>query len=53
MNGLGPLISEAVQDAVRRRLAYVVAAVCLLSVLVLDSCTMTGPRRVTSWRGTS
>ena len=39
MSGLGPLILEAVHDAVRRRLAYVVAAVCLLSVLVLDSCT--------------
>lgn len=39
MNGLAPLISEAVQDAIRRRLAYVVAAVCLISVLILDGCT--------------
>ena len=46
MNGLGPLISEAVQDAVRRRLAYVVAAVCLLSVLVLDSCTVMLPSTI-------
>lgn len=46
MNGLGPLISEAIQDAVRRRLAYVVAAVCLLSVLVLDSCTAMLPSTV-------
>lgn len=39
MNGLGVLTLEAIQDAVRRRLAYVVAGVCALSVLVLDSCT--------------
>jgi ABC-type transport system involved in multi-copper enzyme maturation permease subunit len=39
VNGLAVLTLEAIQDAVRRRLAYVVAGVCVLSVLVLDSCT--------------
>lgn len=46
MRGLGPLIAEAVQDAVRRRLAYVVGAVCLLSVLALDGCTAMLPSTV-------
>lgn len=46
MNGLGVLTLEAIQDAVRRRLAYVVAGVCILSVLVLDTCTAILPSSV-------
>jgi len=39
MNGLGALTREAVLDAVRRKLALAVAVSCVLSVMVLDSCT--------------
>jgi len=46
MNGLGPLISEAVQDAVRRRLVYVVGAICLMSLLGLDSCSSMLPSTI-------
>jgi ABC-type transport system involved in multi-copper enzyme maturation permease subunit len=46
MNGLGPLISEAIQDAVRRRLVYVVGAICLMSALGLDSCSSMLPSTI-------
>ncbi len=39
MNGLGALTVEAILDAIRRKLALAVAASCVLSVMVLDSCT--------------
>ena len=46
MNGLLPLALESIQDAVRRRLAYVVGAVCVVSMFVLDSCTAMLPSTV-------
>ena len=47
MNGLAVLTVEALLDAVRRRLALVVAGVCLLSILMLDSCTGSLPSSMT------
>lgn len=42
MNGFGPLWIEAVQDAVRRRIVAAIVVVCLISVMLLDSCTACG-----------
>jgi len=39
MRGFLPLALEAVQDAIRRRIVGVIVVVCILSVMVLDSCT--------------
>ena len=41
------LTLEAIQDAVRRRIVLVIAAVSLLSLLMVDSCTSCGPGQVT------
>jgi hypothetical protein len=42
MNGLGPLWLEAVRDAVRRRIVAGIAAVCVISVMMLDRCAGCG-----------
>lgn len=39
MNGFGALLGEALRDAARRRVVVVVAAMSLLSLLAVDSCT--------------
>jgi ABC-type transport system involved in multi-copper enzyme maturation permease subunit len=39
MRGFFPLAVEAVNDALRRRIIGVIVVVCILSVMVLDSCT--------------
>ena len=44
MNGLWVLTLESIQDAIRRRLVVVLAVVCILSVMVLDSCTGCVPK---------
>jgi hypothetical protein len=43
MSGFGALAVEALADAFRRRIAFVVAAAALLSVAMLDSCTGCAP----------
>ena len=39
LHGLLPLSLEALHDAVRRRIVAIVVVVCILSVMMLDSCT--------------
>ena len=39
MSAFGPLVLEAIRDAVRRRIVAVIVVVCVLSVMMLDSCT--------------
>ncbi len=44
MRAFALLAAEALLDAVRRRIAGAILVVCLLSVIVLDSCTGCAPR---------
>lgn len=42
MSGFGALLAEAIRDAVRRRIVAGVVIVCVLSVMMLDTCTSCG-----------
>ena len=39
LHGLGILTLEAIRDAIRRRIVFAIAAMGLLSMMVVDSCS--------------